>query len=49
MYVIKDRNGAVIDTATEWMELMRKYGALHKVTKEPVFLEKIDDEKEKEL
>lgn len=49
MYVIKDRHGNVVDTATEWMELMQKYGALHKVTKEPVFLEKIDDEKEKEL
>ena len=42
-------NGIAIDTAYTWSELMQKYRARRKATKEPVLLEKVEDEDESNL
>lgn len=43
-YEICDCKGNVIDTATDWSELMDKYSAARKATREPLHLEKVEEE-----
>ena len=48
-YELIDQKGNVIDTATDWSEFMRKFGAARKVYKEPIHLEKVEDEDEPDM
>lgn len=48
-YEIQDQKGNVIDIATDWQEFIQKYKAAHFATKEPLHLEKVEDEDESDM
>ncbi len=42
-------NGKVIETTGDWSELMQKYKVLRKEIRQPLHLEKVEDEDESDM
>lgn len=42
-YEIRTYNGNLIFRTTDWDELMQMYAVLHRETKEPVYLAKVEE------
>lgn len=48
-YEIKDPRGNVIATCDDWSALMKEFKVQRKATKEPLHLEKVEDEDESDM